>query len=249
MGTTNIILPAALGYKNTPFIIDQDSNPITTGAAGATGTYSQTGFTVTTAALTHGLSSAHNGYSIYLNCTTGTGGAGLFTNFQYISATAFTCTSTTNQTTSGNCALAATATNISMESIIIPGGSIGNHGSIRALAFWSVSNTGNTKTLGINLGGTVGATGVLTGHTAFKSISVTTVLTVQTVAVIMNRSDQAKQCGYASSAPAFAGSSTLSVVTGTINTSINQILTMTGNAATAGDIITLEGYVVEIMPG
>jgi len=240
----------AVSQRNAPFLFDQNSSPTTTGATGATGTYSQTGTTITTATLTHGLTSAANGNKIYLNCTTGAGGAGLFTNFTYVSATAFTCTSTISQSTSGNVALAANAVDIVFESEVVPGGTIGAHGSLRILAFWSIAvNNANAKTLGVNLGGTVGATGIVTGHTPFKALAGASALSVQTMAVIMNRNNQAKQAGYALTAPALAGSSTSAIVTGTVDTSVSQIVTLTGNAATAGDIITLEGYIMEVMQG
>lgn len=69
---------------------------------GNAATYSQSATTVTVTQAGHGLTADFNGCSIYLTQSTGTFTTEWCTNFTYVNANSFTCTSATSRTTSGN---------------------------------------------------------------------------------------------------------------------------------------------------
>ena len=73
---------------------------IVCGTLGAT--YSQTGTTVTVTKASHIIPSWLNGEKIHLTQSTGALVTGVFTNFTYVDANTFTCTSSVSQSTSGN---------------------------------------------------------------------------------------------------------------------------------------------------
>jgi len=73
------------------------------GAGTLTGTYSQSGTTITVTITSHGLS---QGQSVYITFQTGAASAEAFTVTSVTNANVFVVTSATSRTTSGNCTLA-----------------------------------------------------------------------------------------------------------------------------------------------
>lgn len=83
-------------------------------------TYSQTGTTVTVTYTAHGFTAIYNGCNIYL-CENGASGLltpGWFTNFTFVNANSFTCTSTVSQSTSGNIGFATTGSAYNLPTVI-----------------------------------------------------------------------------------------------------------------------------------
>lgn len=142
-----------------------------------------------------------------------------------ISGEAVPVTGTTSETTLG--------------SVIIPGGSMGANGIIRATVLFSYTASSNNKTLRVRLGGLAG--------TAFHQIVPTTSSFHQAVIMIRNRNSITSQV----SAPALNNTSFTvasgTLATGSINTADNQTLVITGQLANTSETITLETFSVEIL--
>lgn len=127
-----------------------------------------------------------------------------------------------------------------LATIPIIGGLLGVNGVIRVSTLWTLTNNVNVKTLRVRLGGVAG--------TIFWAVAGASIATLKGHCQIANRGAQASQVAMDSATLAF-GSSTGAVVTGTIDTSINQDLVITAQKATGTDTTILEAYQVEICPG
>ena len=131
-----------------------------------------------------------------------------------------------------------------LTSIIIPGGSMGANGMIRAQSSWGCSNSANTKTARTRLDGTL-----------FGQISVTTVASFGAMNGIKNRGNPAIQFQPASGSggPSVAlgsnpSSSSINAQT-TINTTVDTTLSFRGQLAVATDFMILETCTIEILAG
>ena len=131
-----------------------------------------------------------------------------------------------------------------LTSIIIPGGSMGANGMIRAQSSWGCSNSANTKTARTRLDGTL-----------FGQTSVTTVASFGMMNGIKNRGNPAIQfqagSGSGSSSTALGGNPTSSSNNAqtAINTSVDTTLTFRGQLAVATDFLVLETCTIEILAG
>lgn len=135
------------------------------------------------------------------------------------SAVASSITGTTSETT--------------LASITIPGGIMGSNGVVRVTAHYSTTNNANAKNLFVRFGGSV----------AFVNTAATSV-TYVVRNEIRNRNALNSQVSNQIS----SGATTLAAAILSINTAVDQILTITGQLANTGDTITLEGYSVEVLP-
>lgn len=123
-------------------------------------------------------------------------------------------------------------------SITIPGGSLGPNGAIEIEAFWSCSNNANTKTVSISLGGT-------TVH----SVALTTSGVTGILARIANRNSQSAQIVPRNNSSTPYGSTTTAHTTFAIDTSVDQVLKISGQLGVGTDSMVLEGYAIRILPG
>jgi hypothetical protein len=126
-----------------------------------------------------------------------------------------------------------------LATVTIPGGSMGPNGVVRVTSLWSVTNSSNNKALIIRFGGTSG--------TAYQNITVTTVGTVHFVTLIRNRNSANSQVGHASGAGLPFGTSGGAVTTSSVDTANDVDLVVRGTLASAGETITLESYMVEVL--
>lgn len=158
------------------------------------------------------------------NAGAGGGGAGLKSaGVLAQSATPASVTGTTTETT--------------LATIPIPAGAMGANGSLRITTLWSYTNSANTKTPRVTLGGT-----------AFFAPALSTTLTAQALTIIRNRNAMNSQVGWASGAGTLGiGSSGNANVTAAVDMSAAQNLLITGQLASAGETLTLEGYTVELL--
>ena len=118
----------------------------------------------------------------------------------------------------------------------IPAGLMGANGSLRVTARYSHTGSTNNKTFRTRLGGT-----------AFCSPGTVTaaVIGFKTQCNIVNRGSAASQIGDGDS----MGLGGISVsYAGTVDTTVAQDITITGQLASAGETITLEYYLVELIP-
>jgi hypothetical protein len=126
-------------------------------AAANAATYSQTGTTITVTSTAHAIPDLkYNTKDVYLEMGAASTGAtippGWFSNFQYVSANSFTCTSTVSQTGTG-------AVNTNLADISIPditstitGGALGLNGFTKFSYLSSSSGNGSAKRLKFNFG-------------------------------------------------------------------------------------------------
>ena len=121
-------------------------------------------------------------------------------------------------------------------SLTIPGGMMGPNDTLRISYLGTCTNSANTKNLRVRFGGT-----------AFQSSSVTTVAGVSIITSIKNRNSVAAQAAAASAAGDCSGS--VGLLTATVNTANAQTLTITGTKASAGETLTLESVLVELIRG
>lgn len=129
--------------------------------------------------------------------------------------------------------LTGTTTKTTLASILVPAGLVGLNGSLRVSALASCTNSANTKTLTFELAGST-----LNTQTA------TTVASLFGTALISNRGSLSSQIARVYS-PGGGGSFNTSAV----NTAVDQILTISGQLALGSETMTLESYLVEVLPG
>lgn len=131
-----------------------------------------------------------------------------------------------------------TLTETVLASITIPGGMMGPNGALRISALDTRTSSANNKTVKVKLGAMAG----------YNSTLGAGVVGVSQITTIRNRNSVSAQVVLGASI-AGTGSSAAGPVTGSIDTSVDQVLTITGTLTNVGETITLEGYTVEVLPG
>lgn len=129
-----------------------------------------------------------------------------------------------------------TTAETTLYSLVIPGGTIKANGALRILPVFSFTGSTNLKTFKIKLGGTEfllisTSTAANIGHSSFLTIR--------------NRNSQSVQI--AGNPTGGFGLQTAAFPSGTVDTSVDQTLAITGTLASAGETITLESVVVEVL--
>lgn len=126
-----------------------------------------------------------------------------------------------------------------LATVTIPAGAMRANGAVRVSSLWTYTNSANNKRMRVKLGG-VGGTAF------FDSTQTTTATYTDPGRTIQNRNSEASQVGRP--AASTQGSTTSAVVTSAIDTSVAQTIVFTALLANTGETITLESYLVEIMP-
>lgn len=127
-----------------------------------------------------------------------------------------------------------------LATIIVPAGVMGLNGILRVETMWTFTNSANNKLLRWRLGGI--------GGTAFMDLTATANATYSDVRIVRNRNAANSQVAWgASSGVGGHAFSTGAVTTGAIDTSIAQTIVITGQKALAGETLTLESYLVELL--
>lgn len=121
-----------------------------------------------------------------------------------------------------------------LATITIPGGVIGANGRLVVEAYFNVTASTNSKTWRVRLGGTSLHNGVTTSATA---------VSVGTLAPIANRNSESSQVGVGYTGN---GVSSAALPTGTVDTTADQTLTITGQKATGAETMTLAQYTVRL---
>ncbi len=140
-------------------------------------------------------------------------------------------------------AVAASHTGDTNETILatvnVPAGAMGPNGALRVTAYFSHTNSANNKILYVKLGGVSGR--------EFLAIQPTTSAGNIHQRTIHNRNAQNAQVALQHNTSATFGVGTPR--TGTIDTSVSQDLVFTGTLTNAGETVTLESYLVELLYG
>lgn len=125
-----------------------------------------------------------------------------------------------------------------LATVTIPAGAMGLNGILRVHTMWTVTNSANNKILRVRFGGI--------GGTAYLGQTLTTSLTATDLRWIANRGAANSQIG-PQSGLAQLGSSTSAHQTSAIDTAAATTLVITGQKASAGETLTLESYLVELI--
>lgn len=133
-------------------------------------------------------------------------------------------------------AVPANTDEATLATISIKGGMMGISGALRVLALFSETASANAKTHRVKLGATTFASLVVTAGT---------VVTAGLWPCIYNRQAANSQVCHPSGA--VVGTSAAAVVTGTIDTSADADLTITGQKASGAETLSLQAYTVELL--
>jgi hypothetical protein len=139
------------------------------------------------------------------------------------------------QTNVQGAALTGTVAETVLATITVPGGMMGPNGCLRIRVLASTTNNANNKTMRINLGGT-----------AFATLTVASSLFMSAAVRIGNRASEASNMA---ANDAFNGGTGVVTTGATIDTAVDQALTLTGQLASAGDTMRIESVLVEVLPG
>ena len=116
----------------------------------------------------------------------------------------------------------------------LPGGTMGLNDSIEAWVVFTNNNSGGTKTFKIDFGGT-----------DYLAGSATTTLAYHAIKQITNRNSLSSQVGAASAMGIGTGAG--AVVTSSVNTAADVVITITGTKSSGADTITLEAYSIRLI--
>lgn len=121
-------------------------------------------------------------------------------------------------------------------SVVIPKNTLGKNGILRVLTLWYHTNSANIKTLKIKFGGV-----------SFVSLFPTTTSIVQHLLCIRNRNNNAAQVSFPITNANVFNSILGTLFTATVDTSVDQILSITGQLALSTETINLESVSVEVV--
>lgn len=123
--------------------------------------------------------------------------------------------------------------------LAIQGGLMGIAGALRLTTLWSMTNSANNKTLRARFGGLAGAD--------FFGNVIANQATLHHQLFIRNRGAANSQVGPPPSQGSYAVG-TAAVIVSAVNTALDTSLVITGQKATAGETLTLESYLLELIP-
>lgn len=120
----------------------------------------------------------------------------------------------------------------------IPAGVMGPNGAIRVTAYWSMTNNANSKNLVISWGGI---------NAQIWSAGLSLVAGAACQLMVSNRGATGSQV-FTSTGTGVSFGTLPGFSTSSEDTTIAQRIRFTGNLTNAGDTLTLERYVVELLP-
>lgn len=210
-------------------------------AAANAATYSQSGTTLTCTCTGHNIpATIHNGKKIHLTPGAPSTGAqlatGLYTNFTYVDANTFTCTSTVSQTGTGVLNTNISATQVPGIDVGIFGGLLGINGWLDVYSFQQCNANANSKRLQFKY-----------GSLQFKNMSpASTTIAIQETHRLQNMESTANQMAFAFGSAGYSGNGSVAPVLGTIDSSVTQSITTICTLAAALDFMTLDHLVITL---
>ena len=136
----------------------------------------------------------------------------------------------------------AVTTEATLATISFSGGEIGPNGWIQVLSSWTLNNTANAKNCRIRVGGAAGT--IMSDGNPTSAV-----FFFKPVWIINSNSASSQKAVVATGNTAGTGTGTSAPPTATVNTASAWDLVLTGQKATAGDTLTLEGYQVFVCYG
>lgn len=140
------------------------------------------------------------------------------------SAVAVSHTGNTNETT--------------LRTLTLPGGLLGKNDSVEVVTRWSYTNSANNKTVRVRFGGT-----------SMYGVNATTTAAAPHTCTISNRNATNSQIANPGTTTGGWGVTSNAMVTSAIDTTADVPLLIQGTLASAAETITLEEYIVTIIPG
>ena len=123
-----------------------------------------------------------------------------------------------------------------LATILVPGGLMGPNGSLRITTSWTLTSSANGKTMRVRFGGST-----------IQANTATTASYYRMQCEIHNVNSEAIQSSTAISASGF-GAGGASPTATTQDTTDDVEITLVGTLSNAGETLTLESYLVEVMP-
>lgn len=131
-----------------------------------------------------------------------------------------------------------TIVDATLRSFTIPGNTLGPNGALRITSLWSMTNSVNSKSAKISI-----------GATDFAAVPVVSGGSLQLETIIRNRGATNSQVAFNPTGAASSGSAAAAPLVAAIDTTVDQVLMFKGILAVGTETITLEGFIVEILPG
>jgi len=123
-----------------------------------------------------------------------------------------------------------------LATIAIPAGAMGINGVLRVTTLWTMTSSANNKIVRTKL-----------GSTDYGAATLTTTVAYREQRQINNRAGAASQVAFTQANGASWSTAAGANMTGTENTANALNLLITGQKATAGETLTLESYLVELL--
>ena len=205
-------------------------------AASNAATYTQTGTTISVNNGTaHNIPNTENGSSIYLVIGSGLATSGWFTNFTYVDANNFTCTSTVSQSTSGTVNSNTAETTITPLSVTVPGGLLGVNGKVLTDFLSTHSNTAANKNYKIKVSGNNILSTIASTNTAFRMLN-----------EFFNRNATNSQISSATM-PLNSVTASNGLAYTSIDTTISQLYSITLQCTSANDYCCISSVLVQVL--
>lgn len=134
---------------------------------------------------------------------------------------------------------AADTNELALGTCTVPANAMGSNGILRISGAFSYTNSGNNKSIRVRIGGI--------GGTIIQGITTTTSTNISTFTILQNRTT-ATQVGWMSGTTSqmFAGLAA-STVTTSVDTTADTTIVFTGQKASAGETLSLEQFMVELI--
>jgi hypothetical protein len=124
--------------------------------------------------------------------------------------------------------------------ITVPANAMGANGMLRVWLQWGYTNSANDKTARVRFSGAAG--------TIFYSHVATTSVSLGSVALIQNRNATNSQVGGPLTLAAGMGAGLSAAATASVDTTASTTIVITGQKETGTETLTLERYLVELIP-
>jgi hypothetical protein len=134
----------------------------------------------------------------------------------------------------------ANTTENTLATITIPAGAMGPNGQLRIYTLWNYTNSANNKTFRVRLGGAAGTQALAITHTTSTQFA--------DMRIIQNAGVENSQIFFDRGSTPHPGSTSAGAnTTAAIDTAAGTTLVITGQKATAGEVLTLVSYSVELI--
>ena len=135
----------------------------------------------------------------------------------------------------------AVTTEETLATIAVPANALGPNGRLRITTLWTMTNSANAKTPRVRFSGAAG--------TQYANFALTTSAGYHDQIVIANRNATNSQVGPSSVINGHFGNGSGAPTTSAVDTTAATSVVISGQKALAGEVLTLESYLVELMPG